>query len=116
MARGNQTSTRKHGANKNRRVTTGKADRNRQEPEAKPIITGPSGQANYAEITAHKMDAFKKGQLHNAAGKRVGRPNQALNIARREARMAGARDVPVEGKAEKTKRAEREKRDVRGAA
>jgi hypothetical protein len=116
MSRGNQTRTKKHGANKNRRVTTAKPDLARQEHGAKPIITGPSGQANYAEITAHKMDAFKKGQLHNAAGKPVGRPNQALNIARREARLAGARDVPVEGKAEKTKRGERERRGFKDVA
>lgn len=65
----------------------------------RPIITGPHGQANAAEIIKRKVSDMKRGQLFNISGNRVGRYNQALNIGRREARLAGARDVPVEGKA-----------------
>ncbi len=75
----------------------------------RPIITGPHGQANAAEIVKRKVSDMKRGELFNISGNRVGRYNQALNIGRREARLAGARDVPVEGKAEKTKQAERAK-------
>src|SRR5947209_18964880 len=98
MARGNQTTDKKRGARKNRRITTDVEQPSPQETGAKPIITGPTGQANYAEFVSHKMDALKKGQLRTKQGGAAGRPNQALNSARREARMAGARDVPVEGK------------------
>lgn len=109
MARGNQTRTKKRGAAKNRRVTTQKPEPRRQEHGVHPIITGPHGQANAAEIIKRKISDMRRGELFNLSGKRVGRYNQALNIGRREARLAGARDVPVEGKAEKTKQAERAK-------
>jgi hypothetical protein len=110
MARGNQTTDKKRGARKNRRATTEAEQPTRQPTGAKPIITGPTGQANYAEFVSHKTDALKKGQLRTKQGGPAGRPNQALNAARREARMAGARDVPVEGRAEKTKPGEQQKR------
>src|SRR5947209_6008011 len=110
MGRGSQTTNKKRGARKNRRATTEAEQPTRQQTPAKPIITGPSGQANYSEFVSRKMDALKKGQLRTEQGGPAGRPNQALNTARREARMAGARDVPVEGRAEKTKRGEQHKR------
>ena len=106
MPRGSQTRTSKRGANKNRRVTTEKSEPERQTPPVKPIVTGPSGQKSYGEVVAQKMNESERGRLYNASGNRVTRPNQALNIARREARMAGARNVPLEGKAERTKRAQ----------
>jgi hypothetical protein len=110
MGRGAHTKTKKHGAKKNRRITTGKPIPSRQEHGIRPIITGPPGQVKYGTVLAEKLHEFKKGRLRNRAGKVVTRRNQAVNIARYEARLAGAREVPVEGKAEKTKRAEAAKR------
>jgi hypothetical protein len=65
-------------------------------------------------VLKEKLQEFKKGRLRNRDGKLVTRRNQAVNIARREARMAGARNVPVEGKAEKTKAAEAMKKQSKG--
>jgi hypothetical protein len=98
MPRGQQTRTKKHGARKNRRVTTEKHDPNLQEQE-QPMTTGPAGLANYQEIKQEKWNQFKRGRLFNASGNRVDRPNQAISIAQHEARQAGARNVPGKKKA-----------------
>jgi hypothetical protein len=110
MSRGDQSHDKKHNANKNRKLTTTNRDPGKEEHHVKPIITGPSGQASYGQILQHKLEEFKRGNLYNASGRRVDRRNQAVNIARHEARLAGARDVPEEGKAEKTKREMQPKR------
>jgi hypothetical protein len=110
MARGTQIDTKKRGARKNRKITTEKPDLGRQEHGIHPIITGPIGQMKYGTVLQEKLHEFKAGRLYNRLGKLVTRRNQVVNIARREARLAGARNVPVEGKAEKTKAAEQQKK------
>jgi hypothetical protein len=106
MSRGSQIRTKKRGARKNRKIATEKPDLGALQHGIRPIITGPTGQVKYGSVLRGKLHEFKAGRLRNRAGKLVMRRNQAVNIARREARMAGARDVPLEGKAEKTKAAE----------
>jgi hypothetical protein len=110
MSRGTQIRTKKHGVRKNRKITTTKPDLGAQPHGIRPIITGPPGQVKYGTVLREKLHEFKAGRLFNRAGKLVTRRNQAVNIARREARLAGARNVPVEGKAEKTKAAEARKK------
>jgi hypothetical protein len=99
MPRGQQTRTKKHGARKNRRVTTEKHDPDLQPQHEQPLVTGPAGLANYQEIKQEKWNEFKRGRLFNASGNRVDRPNQAISIAQHEARQAGARNVPGKKKA-----------------
>jgi hypothetical protein len=116
MGRGSQTRTKKHAATRNRQNTTGKPDPRRQTAKGKSVVTGPSGQANYADFKAHKLNALERGELVTPSGHRRGRRNQAINLARREARIAGARDVPAKGKAEKTKGARPRPRRSKQAA
>jgi hypothetical protein len=99
MSRGQQTRTKKHGARKNRRVTTENRDPNLQAEHMQPLVTGPAGQANYQKIKQEKWNEFKRGRLFNLSGNRVDRPNQAISMAQREARRAGARNVPGKKKA-----------------
>ncbi len=109
MSRGNQTRTKKRGANKNRRVTTGAPLQcDRQGSGEQPIVTSPSRQANYPEIVRCKMEDLRRGQLYHRSGERMAPPDQALNVERHEARAAGAPNLPVKGKAEKTKRSQSE--------
>lgn len=110
MSRGSQIRTKKRGERKNRKIATQKPDLGAQPHGIRPIITGPTGQIKYGTVLREKLHEFKAGRLRNRAGKVVTRRNQAVNIARREARMAGARNVPVEGKAERTKAAEAQKK------
>lgn len=104
MSRGQQRSDKKHSANQNRRKTMGQDNINEPWGGQKPIITGPIGQVKYGSVVSQKMNEFERGILHNRSGEVVTRRNQALNIAREDARRRGARNVPKEGKAEKTKR------------
>jgi hypothetical protein len=114
MSRGSQIRTKKRGARKNRKIATEKPDLGAQQHGIHPIITGPTGQVKYGSVLREKLHEFKAGRLRNPTGKLVTRRNQAVNIARREARMAGARNVPVEGKAEKTKALEARKQQSDG--
>jgi hypothetical protein len=58
------------------------------------------------QIIRPKLEEFERGELQNRSGNRVERFNQALNIGRREARLAGAPNVPPpEGRGAKKKRA-----------
>jgi hypothetical protein len=106
MARGNQARTKKHRALKNRRIATGKVDPERQEPPPHPISTGPTGQIKYGTIEHHKLHEMKRGALYNTSGTRVDRRNEAIFIARDEARRAGARNVPPDEKTKRSMRAQ----------
>jgi len=103
MSRGKPNKNQEAWSNQESAHHTEKPDLGRQEHGIHPIVTGPPGQVKYGHVLTVKLPEFKKGRLYNRAGKLVTRRNQAVNIARYEARLAGARNVPKEGKAEKTK-------------
>src|SRR5947199_8715213 len=106
MPRGHRTQTEKHGARKNRRVTTQRLEPERQTNIMKePIHLAPGGLKKYAEIAAEKVNEFRRGRLYNVSGRRVGRYNQAISVAQREAIMEDAPDVPGKKKKARMKRA-----------
>lgn len=90
MGRGSQTRDKKH----TRHVKTGKTDKPVLSMGETPVIVGHNGEANYAEDRKQKLNEMKRGSLYNVGGTRVDRPNEAIAMARQEARRAGARDVP----------------------